>query len=95
MWGWSYGGFMAALAYSAGTLNDVFSTLVSVAPVTSWEYYDTAYTERFMLRPLDNAPGYTATSVMSRIARLQDVSTDLWSHFLLVHGTADDNVGEP
>ena len=46
LWGWSYGGFMAGMIHTDGARNDVYSTLISVAPVTSWRYYDTAYTER-------------------------------------------------
>jgi len=102
LWGWSYGGFMAAMVFSAGRANDVFGKLVSVAPVTSWAYYDTAYTERFMREPQNNTDGYAETSIMARVTNqtaqpggggaVQPPPPPLWAEMLLVHGTADDNV---
>ena len=54
--GWSYGGFMSANALFQGA--GIFSMAISVAPVTSWRYYDTIYTERYMGLPQDNPSGY-------------------------------------
>jgi len=65
--------------------NDVFSTAISVAPVTNWRYYDTIYTERFMTTPQENAKGYDEYSPLSYPELLK-------GDLLLVHGTADDNV---
>ncbi len=56
IWGWSYGGFMSSNALFQG--NDVFKTAIAVAPVTSWRFYDSVYTERFMTTPQENASGY-------------------------------------
>ncbi|XP_064385612.1 prolyl endopeptidase FAP-like [Halichondria panicea] len=82
--GASYGGYMAARVGSSG--EGVFSTAISQAPVTDWRYYDSIYTERYMNQPQNNPVGYANSSVLSRAAKLSDV------HFLLIHGTGDDNV---
>ncbi len=81
--GWSYGGFMTALAMTKGA--DVFKTGISVAPVTNWRYYDNIYTERFMQLPQENAVGYDDNSPVNHVAKLK-------GNFFLIHGSADDNV---
>lgn len=83
VWGWSYGGYMSALAMTkaAGT----FKLGISVAPVTNWRFYDTIYTERYLQTPQLNASGYDDNSPLTHAAKLQ-------GKFLLVHGTGDDNV---
>lgn len=86
IWGWSYGGYMAALCYLKGA--DVFRAAVAVAPTTDWALYDTIYTERYMQRPCDNETGYLAGSP----ARLTDEMKRMKGRFLLMHGTMDDNV---
>jgi dipeptidyl-peptidase-4 len=83
IWGWSYGGFMSANALFKG--NDVFKMAIAVAPVTNWRYYDSIYTERFMQTPQENASGYDENSPINHVNKLK-------GNFLLVHGTADDNV---
>jgi len=83
IWGWSYGGFLSALCILQGT--DVFSTAISVAPVTNWRYYDNIYTERFMQKPQDNAAGYDENSPINLAGQLK-------GKYLLIHGTGDDNV---
>lgn len=83
VWGWSYGGFMAALCITKGA--DVFSTAIAVAPVTNWRYYDNIYTERFMRTPKENAKGYDDNSPIFHVDKLK-------GNFLLIHGTGDDNV---
>ncbi|MBL7732396.1 MAG: S9 family peptidase [Chitinophagaceae bacterium] len=82
-WGWSYGGFMSALAITKG--NEVFSAAVSVAPVTNWRYYDNIYTERYMRTPEENAKGYDENSPINFTDRIK-------GKYLIIHGTADDNV---
>jgi dipeptidyl-peptidase-4 len=83
IFGWSYGGTMAANALVRRS--DVFRAGVAVAPVTDWALYDTIYTERYMGRPQDNVAGYKAASVIEHAG-------GLGGHLLLLHGLADDNV---
>ncbi len=82
-WGWSYGGFMSSLAITKGS--DVFSAAVAVAPVTSWRYYDNIYTERYMRTPQENPKGYDDNSPINHTDKIK-------GKYLIVHGTADDNV---
>lgn len=82
-WGWSFGGFMSALAITKG--NDIFSGAISVAPVTNWRFYDNIYTERYMRTPKENASGYDDNSPINFTDRIK-------GKYLLIHGTADDNV---
>ena len=82
-WGWSYGGFMSSLAITKGA--DAFSAAVAVAPVTSWRYYDNIYTERFMRTPQENPKGYDDNSPINHVDKIR-------GKYLLIHGTADDNV---
>jgi dipeptidyl-peptidase-4 len=83
IWGWSYGGYMSTLALSKGA--DYYSTAIAVAPVTNWRYYDNIYTERYMGLPQDNADGYDSNSPINFVNKIK-------GNYLLVHGTADDNV---
>jgi dipeptidyl-peptidase 4 len=81
--GWSYGGYMSSLAITKGA--DVFSLAIAVAPVTNWRYYDNIYTERYMQTPQENASGYDENSPINHVDKLK-------GSYLLVHGSADDNV---
>ena len=83
IWGWSYGGFMSTNCLLKG--NDIFSTAIAVAPVTSWRFYDSVYTERYMQTPQENASGYDDNSPINYADKLE-------GNYLLVHGTGDDNV---
>jgi dipeptidyl-peptidase-4 len=83
IWGWSYGGYMAALCMLKGA--DVFRAAISGAPVTDWRLYDTIYTERYMRTPQENLDGYAESAPLAYADRLQ-------GRLLLVHGTGDDNV---
>ena len=83
IWGWSYGGFMSTNCLLKG--NDIFTTAIAVAPVTSWRFYDTVYTERYMQTPQENASGYDDNSPINYTDKLE-------GNYLLVHGTGDDNV---
>ena len=82
--GWSYGGYMTLLLLTAP--DTPFKAGVSGAPVTDWKLYDSHYTERYMGTPADNAAGYAASEVVSRLSRLKPGSV------LILHGMADDNV---
>ena len=83
IFGWSFGGYMTSLAMTKGA--DVFKMGIAVAPVTNWRYYDSIYTERFLQTPQENPEGYDQNSPTT-FAKL------LKGKFLLIHGTADDNV---
>ncbi len=83
IWGWSYGGYMSSNALFKG--NDVFKMAISVAPVTSWRFYDTIYTERYMTTPQENPSGYDENSPINHVDKLK-------GDFLLIHGSGDDNV---
>jgi dipeptidyl-peptidase 4 len=81
--GWSYGGYMTSLCMTKGA--DYYKTGIAVAPVTNWRYYDSIYTERFMRTPQENASGYDDNSPINHVDLLK-------GKYLLVHGSADDNV---
>ena len=81
-WGWSWGGFFTLYAM---THSDRFAAGVAVAPVTDWRIYDSAYTERYMGLPADEAQAYKDGSVVN-------TATNLKGRLLLVYGTNDDNV---
>ncbi len=83
IWGWSYGGFMSSNCLFKGA--DTFKMAIAVAPVTSWRFYDTIYTERYLKTPQENAKGYDDNSPINFVNGLK-------GKFLLVHGSADDNV---
>lgn len=83
IWGWSYGGFMSTNCLLKG--NDTFEMAIAVAPVTSWRFYDSIYTERFMRTPQENPSGYDENSPLNYPELLK-------GNYLLVHGSADDNV---
>jgi dipeptidyl-peptidase 4 len=83
IWGWSYGGFMSSTCILKGA--DVFKAAIAVAPVTNWRYYDNIYTERYMRTPKENPKGYDENAP-------EKMADKLKGKFLLIHGTADDNV---
>lgn len=82
IWGWSYGGFNTLMSMSEG--RGVFRAGMAIAPPTSWRFYDSIYTERYMRTPKENPDGYD----VNPIVRAQKLHGAL----LLCHGTADDNV---
>ena len=86
IYGWSYGGFMALGCALKGL--GLFKMAIAVAPVTSWRYYDTIYTEIYNNLPQYNAAGYDDNSPINFARMLDDKRTRL----LMIHGTADDNV---
>ena len=83
IWGWSFGGHMSTNSLLKGS--DIFTTAIAVAPVTSWRFYDTLYTERFLRTPQENPKGYDDNSPVNYAEKLK-------GNYLLVHGTGDDNV---
>ena len=83
IFGWSYGGYMSSLCLLKGA--DEFKMAIAVAPVTNWRYYDSIYTERYMRTPQENASGYDDNSPINHVEKLK-------GKYLLIHGSADDNV---
>jgi len=83
IFGWSYGGYMSSLCITKGA--DVFKAAIAVAPVSNWRFYDNIYTERFMRTPQENGENYDINSPIDHVAKLK-------GSYLLIHGTADDNV---
>ncbi|MGV3460370.1 MAG: S9 family peptidase [Flavobacterium sp.] len=83
IFGWSYGGFMSSNCILKG--NDVFKMAIAVAPVTTWRYYDSIYTERYMQTPQENPTGYDENSPINHVSKLK-------GSYLLIHGSGDDNV---
>ena len=83
IYGWSYGGYMAALCLARAP--ETFRVAVAGAPVTHWDGYDTHYTERYMGTPRSNPDGYEASSVMRHVAGVA-------GKLMLVHGLIDENV---
>ena len=82
IWGWSYGGFNTLMSMSEG--RGVFKAGVAVAPPTSWKYYDSIYTERYMRTPKENPDGYNVNPIVR--------APKLHGALLICHGLADDNV---
>ncbi len=83
IYGSSYGGFMTCLSMAKG--KELFKAGIAVAPVTSWRFYDTIYTERYMRTPGENPEGYDDNSPLSHAG-------DIEGRLLIIHGSADDNV---
>ncbi|MEC8603981.1 MAG: alpha/beta fold hydrolase, partial [Bacteroidota bacterium] len=83
IFGWSYGGYMSSLCITKGA--DIFKTAIAVAPVSNWRFYDNIYTERFMRTPQENGENYDVNSPINHVEKLK-------GNYLLIHGTADDNV---
>ena len=83
IYGWSYGGYMTIMAMLREP--DMFKVGVAGAPVTSWDGYDTAYTEKYMAKPDENHDGYRKSSALELAGRLK-------GKLLLIHGLIDENV---
>ncbi len=85
IYGWSYGGFMSLSCALKG--QGLFKMAISVAPVTSWRYYDSVYTETYNGLPDEFAAGYDENSPLNFEERLSPKT-----RLLLIHGSGDDNV---
>ena len=83
MSGWSYGGYLSALAVLMRP--DVFHAAVAGAPATEWRLYDTCYTERYLGDPNVRPDVYDRNSLLPLADRLE-------RPLMLIHGLADDNV---
>ena len=82
IYGASYGGYMVLYAM---THSDRFRAGVSIAPVSNWRYYDSAYTERYLGLPSNNEEGYATSSPTNDAAHLSGA-------LRIAHGASDDNV---
>lgn len=83
IFGGSYGGYMALMCMAQAP--ETFKAAVAIAPVTSWDGYDTFYTERYMGTPQSNPNGYRESSVLNHLEGIK-------GNLLLVHGLLDENV---
>lgn len=83
LYGWSYGGYLSAMTLAR--FPDVFKCAVAGAPVTSWDGYDTFYTEKYMGLPSEDPVVYEYSSVMHHVHKMK-------GKLLLVHGMIDENV---
>ena len=83
IWGWSFGGYEVLMAMSHPDSH--YAAGVSIAPVTSWRFYDTIYAERFMRTPQENPEGYASSAPLDKVG-------DLKGELLIMFGSADDNV---
>ncbi len=83
IYGWSYGGYMTLKMLEADP--GLYAAGIAGAPVTKWELYDTAYTERYMGTPQDDAEAYAKSDALADAGKIADP-------MLLIHGMADDNV---
>ena len=81
--GRSYGGYMTLRALAEAP--DVFHAGLAGAPVTDWDGYDTAYTERYMGTPENNPKGYEESSVLTAVGKIR-------GKLLVIHGMMDENV---
>jgi dipeptidyl-peptidase-4 len=83
IYGWSYGGYLSAMCLCRAP--DIFHVAIAGAPVTSWDGYDTHYTERYMGLPAENASGYRESAVFDHIPNMR-------GKLMIVHGLIDENV---
>jgi dipeptidyl-peptidase-4 len=83
IYGWSYGGYLSAMCLCRAP--DIFHVAIAGAPVTSWDGYDTHYTERYMGLPAENANGYRESAVFDHVPNMS-------GKLMIVHGLIDENV---
>ncbi|XP_033329268.1 dipeptidyl peptidase 9 [Megalopta genalis] len=84
--GWSYGGYLSLMGLIQ--YPEIFKLAIAGAPVTSWNFYDTGYTERYMDLPQNNRIGYMASSILTYVDKFPDEENRL----LIIHGLIDENV---
>ncbi|CAG7816853.1 unnamed protein product [Allacma fusca] len=88
VYGWGYGGFVAAMIMGNKLSNQIFHCGSSIAPITNWKLYNSAYAERYMGTPkvTDNYKGYAESDVTLHVDNFYNKT------FYLIHGTADERV---
>lgn len=82
-YGWSYGGYMTLKMLEANP--GIYAAGIAGAPVTKWELYDTAYTERYLGDPRKEPKTYTQANALADAGKIKDP-------LLVIHGMSDDNV---
>jgi dipeptidyl aminopeptidase/acylaminoacyl peptidase len=83
IWGWSYGGFMTAMAMFRAPA--VFKAGAAFSGVYDWRNYNAEYTDERLTTPAENPEAFHRSSPIHFSSQLQN-------HLLIVHGMADDNV---
>lgn len=83
IFGWSYGGYETLMCVTES--DAPYKAAVAIAPVTDWRFYDSVYTERYMLTPQQNDEGYKRSAPLFR-------TSGLHCPLLIMYGTSDDNV---
>jgi dipeptidyl aminopeptidase/acylaminoacyl peptidase len=83
IWGWSYGGFMTAMAMFKAP--STFKAGAAFSGVYDWANYNANYTDERLTTPADNPEAYQRSSPIHFSNRLQN-------HLLILHGIADNNV---
>ncbi|KAI9006525.1 dipeptidyl peptidase IV N-terminal region-domain-containing protein [Phycomyces nitens] len=84
--GWSYGGYLSLMGLAKHP--SIFKLAIAGAPVTQWELYDSAYTERYIGLPSENPSAYSIGSILNKVERFPDCENRL----LIAHGLIDENV---
>ncbi|KAG0314709.1 dipeptidylpeptidase, partial [Linnemannia gamsii] len=84
--GWSYGGYLTLMALAQ--YPQIFKIAIAGAPVTQWELYNSAYTERYMGLVQENKEGYNKSNLLNWVDRFPDSENRL----LIAHGLIDENV---
>ncbi|KAG0296152.1 dipeptidylpeptidase [Dissophora globulifera] len=84
--GWSYGGYLSLMALAQ--YPHIFKLAIAGAPVTQWELYNSAYTERYMGLPQENMEGYSKSNILKWVDKFPDSENRL----LIAHGLIDENV---
>ncbi|QIK80110.1 S9 family peptidase [Sphingomonas piscis] len=82
-YGWSYGGYMTLKMLEADP--GLYAAGIAGAPVTKWELYDTAYTERYLGNPNTEPDSYERSNALADAGKIRDP-------LLVIHGMSDDNV---
>lgn len=83
IWGWSYGGFMTAMAMFKSPAT--FKAGAAFSGVYDWANYNANYTDERLTAPAENPEAYQRSSPIHFSSRLEN-------HLLILHGIADDNV---
>ncbi|XP_046903379.1 LOW QUALITY PROTEIN: inactive dipeptidyl peptidase 10-like [Hypomesus transpacificus] len=84
VYGKAYGGFLSTVLLLSHS--SMFRCGVSVAPVTDWRLYGSAFTERYFGFPAKEEGKHQISSLISNVTGTSHL------RFLIIHGTADATV---